>query len=393
MSQYEPKNYTILMVDDMPQNLQVLGNILRNQGYNFEFATSGEKALEWLDKQVFDIILLDVMMPKMNGFELCEKLKGSAKYSDMPVIFLTAQADTHSVVKGFEVGGQDYITKPFDRGELLMRIQTQLELKESRQKLKELNAMLDNKVKQRTAELDEANEKLRALNSELIDLDAEKAEFLQIISHEIRTPLNSILGFMDIIKASIEDESLLEFIRHIDISTHRLEKFAYQALLITELRTKRHKIIKDEFNIKETIELCIQDVVKQRSDNKAVSIDLDKKVNETTIIAERRYFKKALTIILTNAFDNSVDGGNIKVGVVKTNQDVGILVKDEGAGFSEKSLSSLFELFAPGSRHVDENTGLNMAIANLIMHAHGGCVKVINNNGAEVTLLFPINEI
>ena len=128
----------VLIVDDVPKNLQVLGNILRNRGYNISVATSGEQALNMMDKILPDLILLDVIMPGIDGFQVCEELKASEKTKDIPVIFLTAKTQTEDIVKGFELGAVDYVTKPFIKEELLARVHTLLALKNAQKKIVEL---------------------------------------------------------------------------------------------------------------------------------------------------------------------------------------------------------------------------------------------------------------
>ena len=122
----------ILMVDDNPKNLQILGNLLNNEGYSVEFALHGQAALDWIKKKDFDLILLDVMMPELGGFEVCRILKADVKYKDIPVIFLTAQTDMNYIIQGFDLGAVDYVHKPFNKQELLSRVSIHLELKKSR---------------------------------------------------------------------------------------------------------------------------------------------------------------------------------------------------------------------------------------------------------------------
>jgi len=141
---------TVLIVDDNKKNLQILGNILSENKYRVAMAIDGAKALELTPKLLPDIILLDVMMPGIDGFEVCRQLKSKAETCDIPIIFLTAKVDLEDVVTGFTVGGVDYITKPFKKEELLVRINTQLSLLDNRRKieqqaneLKDLNNLKD----------------------------------------------------------------------------------------------------------------------------------------------------------------------------------------------------------------------------------------------------------
>lgn len=129
MSNPDAELFRILIVDDEFLNIKLLGNLLKSEGYSLEFATDGESALEWLKLEDFDLILLDVMMPGINGFEVCEQLKANPMKAHIPIIFLTARTEQNDILKGFEVGGSDYVTKPFNLTELLARIRVQVELK------------------------------------------------------------------------------------------------------------------------------------------------------------------------------------------------------------------------------------------------------------------------
>ncbi len=151
--------YNVLIVDDVVENIQIAMNILREENYNFTFALSGQEALTLMQDNHYDIILLDIMMPNMDGYTVCQKIKEDVKISDIPIIFLTAKADIDSISKGFELGASDYLVKPFHAEELLARVRTQLELYRSKLILKEHNLSLAAKVKyERKRVLDEVEE-------------------------------------------------------------------------------------------------------------------------------------------------------------------------------------------------------------------------------------------
>src|SRR4030042_502164 len=126
---------SVLIVDDNAKNLQILGGFLQNEGLSVEFALDGMSALSWLEKKKFDLILLDIMMPGMDGFEVCSQIKKNPVFSEIPIIFITANKDSESIVKGFDSGAVDYITKPFIKSELLIRVKTQIEIKRSRDEI------------------------------------------------------------------------------------------------------------------------------------------------------------------------------------------------------------------------------------------------------------------
>ncbi len=126
------KNQIILIVDDNSKNIQFLGNLLTAQGYEIGVARNGVEALTFIEDIIPDLILLDIMMPEMDGYQVCIKLKSNLSFSHVPVIFLTAKSQSDDIVKGFEVGGSDYVTKPFIAAELMARIKTHLEVKQLR---------------------------------------------------------------------------------------------------------------------------------------------------------------------------------------------------------------------------------------------------------------------
>lgn len=136
---HSPSSTLILMVDDRPQNLQVLGNTLKEKGYKLAAARSGAQALEFIEKKEPDLILLDIMMPDMNGYEVCNKLKANPSTEKIPVIFLTAKTEIDSVIKGFEAGGVDYITKPFVKEVIFARINVHLNLRKALERLEKMS--------------------------------------------------------------------------------------------------------------------------------------------------------------------------------------------------------------------------------------------------------------
>jgi len=165
--------FNILIVDDVVENIQVAMNILREENYNFSFAKSAKEALQLLRKKRFDLILLDIMMPEMDGYELCRLIKEDPSLMDIPVIFLTAKTDVDSMSRAFEVGGVDFITKPFHADELLARVRTHLELHKAREVLRQHNLSLQAKIeaqkKRVLSELEENQKEMIELITELVE--------------------------------------------------------------------------------------------------------------------------------------------------------------------------------------------------------------------------------
>jgi len=187
--------YNILIVDDVLENIQVALNILKEDSYNFSYAKDGEEALRLLNKGNFDLILLDIMMPGIDGYEVCRRMKKDPRLTDIPVIFLTAKADTDSLSKAFEVGGLDYITKPFHANELLARVKTHLELYQAKKILKDNNLSLKTKLKLERerifTELEKSQKEMIFVLTELVESVSDEtgkhirrvAEYSRLLAH------------------------------------------------------------------------------------------------------------------------------------------------------------------------------------------------------------------
>lgn len=219
----------IMVVDDVPENLKLMAEILKYSGYKVRPASSGALALDAARAMPPDLILLDINMPEMDGYEVCEHLKADEKLASIPVIFLSALNECANKVRGLRSGGIDYITKPFQAEEMLARINVHLELHRLRSELKLRNEVLDSKVRERTRELAEARDRLAIL-------DKAKSDFLAVISHELRTPLNGVLGIAELIFDCCEqNKSMDKLLRHYRHSRHRLLSIVDDAMLLTQI--------------------------------------------------------------------------------------------------------------------------------------------------------------
>nr|WP_319397277.1 hybrid sensor histidine kinase/response regulator [uncultured Carboxylicivirga sp.] len=371
----------VLIVDDNARNIQLLGNILTENSYEVEYVLSGEDALDMLESENFDLILMDVMMPGMDGFETCKRIKQTNR-ADIPLIFLTAINEKESITKGFEVGGVDYLSKPFNTAELLARISTHIALKKSNDELNDINRSLEQKVIERTEELLIANDKLRQANDELAVLDQSKNEFLSIINHEIRTPLNGIIGFVNVIKASVKDEILLNMITQLDESCNRLEEFSFQALDISNLTTRRSNTL----NLVSTgVDLLINLAI-DKLDTKLLKkeIHISSKIESCNLNLDVKYFSKCIYLLISNSIKHSAHRSNISIVGRKSDQSYHINIKDEGVGFPEKLLKNGIKAFV--STHIDNNPGLELYLCKLIIESHKGSLSIQNDKGALVQI-------
>ena len=168
--QFTEKRAKILVADDEPVNLQVLMNQLTLEGYEVITASNGEEVLRIIDEQSIELLILDIMMPKMSGYEVCQRLRKKYSLMELPILMLTAKSQVRDKITSFEVGANDYLAKPCDKQELLSRVKTLIRLRSLNQKLITMNLQLEEKVKERTQALEVANDDLTKMNDDLITM-------------------------------------------------------------------------------------------------------------------------------------------------------------------------------------------------------------------------------
>lgn len=381
----------ILIVDDNPQNLQILGKQLQEKNYEIEFAINGPAALEWIDIKQFDLILLDINMPEMSGFDVCKIIRSNQDMNNVPIIFLSAETERESILRGFELGAQDYITKPFDSRELIVRVKTHITLKETLEELLNLNRSLEEKVLERTNQLIEANDKLEAINNKLIDLDMAKTEFLHLISHEIRTPLNGILGPLELLKGSIDTSEISNLVGMLDTSVKRLECFSLDALLITRLKTKQAEIKKESISLSKLFSEVLN-VRKEEIKSKGIKVKAEFDLKHDFILGETELVKKSIINILDNSIFYSPQKGSVAIRTYIADNFNVFELRDQGPGFAPETKDYLTELFTCTDNSRDTSKGIGLPIVKMIMKSHGGDIILDNHpkGGAVVKLLFLI---
>jgi two-component system sensor histidine kinase/response regulator len=376
------QRHKILIVDDIPKNIQILGNILSKENYQIAYAQSGEQALSITQHQAFDLILLDIMMPEMDGFEVCKLLKINPQTSDIPIIFLTAKADMNSIVKGFVVGGQDYITKPFNASELLARTITHIQLHEQKLALAEINEKLEDKVKERTLQLEEAYKRLN-------QLEKAKTDFLAIISHELRTPLNGITGLTTLLNLTSLTDEQQQYIHYLEDVANRLTRFSETALLITDLKTNKNQPDFLPTQVKYIMETTLHQF-EEKNKGKYQSVQVKMTNDDLMLAANTTLVKKSLEMLMENACKFAGPAVEIRLSVSATKKHIFLVCEDNGPGFSTEAQKRLFELFSTGDILHEEGTGLSLAAIKLIMDYHNGKVEVKNKEagGAQIKLIF-----
>ena len=377
----------ILIVDDNPKNLQVLGKFLQNEQYELEFAINGSAALEWLEIKPFDLILLDINMPGMDGFEVCKKIRSDHKMDKMPVIFLTAETFRESVLKGFEIGAQDYITKPFDSRELIMRVKTHLSIKNQMEQLENLNQSLEVKVLERTAELNKAKEKAE-------ESDRLKSAFLINISHEIRTPLNGIFGFLQLLdKVDLDEARKKDFSTMVHSSGQRLLNTINDIIELSTIEAEKSILSFSEVNIMEVMQFHYEFFMPQ-AEEQLLELIIAEQITGTSAIVQTDKLK--LDRIITNLLKNAIlftSQGTIEFGNYLDNDTIVFYVKDSGIGIPSNRIEAVFDRFVQADLSLSrghEGAGIGLSIAKAYVEALKGNIWVQSVVDQGSTFFFSI---
>ncbi len=375
----ELKKRNVLIVDDVPKNIQVLGSFLARENLQIAYATNGEEALELATSNQFDLFLLDIMMPGMDGFQLCDKLKADKRTADVPIIFLTAKTDPESIILGFELGAQDYVTKPFNASELIARVRTQLELKEKTRALKELNKSLEEKVKQRTADLEFANQQLSRL-------EKAKSEFLTIISHELRTPLNGIDGLAGLLNETLLDSEQKAYLSHLSATSKRLSRFTEMALLITSLRSRNQKVDLFHVSLDILIEMAI-DEMEYTINDKELVIEFEPNTNHIQVLGDADLIRRCISLLIENGAQNMPSKSRMVLSIEDNKKTTTLVVKHNHIIFSPEMLEQ-FAVYSPEDKlTITENLNITLTAVSLIMHVHDGKLQLSNDSNQPCSSL------
>ena len=370
MNQQVTEKPYILAVDDEQLNLELLRFILERNGFHFNGTNNDDYFFELLDEQPPDLILLDVIMPRIEGFDLCAKLKSLPSYKDIPVIFLTGKVNVKDKVKGFEVGGVDYVTKPFNEQELVARIQTHIELMQAR-----------NKIEKQAANLKQSNEL--------------KDRMFSIIGHDLRSPLGAAKLKMDFIMRGIidpksehfVDETVFELLNTMDEALNLLQNLLGWA----KSESDQIQIIPENLDIYDVVEQTFR-LLKLGSEHKKITLE-NNILKETIVHADLNTTKTVLRNLLSNAIKFTPVDGKIKVNGHLVNDRLVIEVQDNGQGIPKDDISKILnpnEHFSKLGTEKEPGTGLGLVLCQNFVNKNGGTLKIKSEVGEGSTFYFDL---
>ena len=377
MSTQEPSKSTVLVVDDNPTNLQVLLESLRQTGFKILVARSGESAIQQAEYGKPDVILLDVMMPGMDGFETCRRLKTREALKDVPVIFMTALTETSDKIKGFQAGGVDYITKPLHHEEVLARVATHLTMRRMQQQLQEQHLLLQEKHAQ-----------LQAIN-------ASKDKFFSIISHDLRSPLSAVLTGLRMLTDSKNDlsgDEQQEIIHDARDTTERLYALLENLLSWARIQRGVMELTPRPLDMRPLLEQNARLFAANAAQKR---IAIRQTVTEPILIyADRAMIDAVIRNLLSNALKFTEAQGTITISASQRDAAVEVAIADTGVGMSAETLAKLFRLDVrydqPGTAG-EKGTGLGLNVCKEFVEKNNGTISVESVPGAGSTfyLKFP----
>ena len=361
----------ILIVDDDRLNVRILTGILRAEGYTLAEASSGEAALEHYDVIRPDLVLLDVVMPGLNGFETCRELRRRHGSECAPIVFITAKNESDDVVEGLAAGGVDYLPKPFQAKEVLARIRTHLE-----------NRLLVAAQKKLVTELSHAN--------------AEKNRFLGMAAHDLRNPLASIRGLAEFLVEGTFgplNPEQLDLARSIREASQSMLALVNELLDVATIEAGELKIARSPHNLVELIERCAAFAAIDAA-RKGTRIVVEPSPEPIVIDIDAPKIKQVADNLLSNAIKYSPPGSVVTVRCQREPAQAGFGVIDQGPGIPESERDLLFKDFSRLSAQPtggEQSTGLGLAICRKIVEAHAGSISAANRpaGGCEFRISLP----
>lgn len=394
------KNANILIVDDQQANIDVLEGFLEMQGYtNIKTTQDPRDVVPLFASFDPDLILLDLSMPYLSGFEVMEQLKSLIQPNTyLPILVLTADVTAAAKQRALSGGASDFLTKPFDLIEVGLRIRNLLYTCFLQQQLLNQNQILEEKVKERTIELETKNTELLVAKEKAEASDRLKSAFINNISHEIRTPLNGILGFGQILSdPDLPETEKEEYLAMMNSSSSRLINTISNFMDISLLNSGNQSVLIKNVKIKPLVaDICNRFRDDCSAKNLSLTLSLPEAGDELIIFTDSELLSKALTHLIDNAV-KFTRTGTIEVGFRKNEEKIEFYVNDTGIGIEKENFANVFSNFwqeNTSNTRGYEGSGLGLPIAKGFVDLLGGTLTFTSDkgNGSRFTLVLPASE-
>jgi len=371
----------ILIVDDTPENLRLLSNMLAAAGYKVRAVTSGARALTAIAASLPDLVLLDIMMPEMNGYQVCQRLKDNEQTRDIPIIFLSALDETEDKLRAFSVGGVDYVTKPFQLPEIIARVEAHVGLRRLQQQLESANT-----------ELVERLETLNRLNAELQARNEELDAFAHTVAHDLRNPLNIILGYGELLANRVPlNEVGSQAVEGLQRSAAKMADIINALLILAGVRKQPMPKLNPV-----NMDTIIADALMRLTPIiERLHAEIDQPESWPTVWSYAPWLEEVWVNFIDNALKYGGQPPRVELGA-NTLPDgrLRFWVKDNGPGITAEQQTHLFVPFQRlGSVRV-EGHGLGLSIVHRIVERLGGETGVESqpNQGSIFSFTLPRYE-
>ena len=403
---------TVAVIDDDAAVRVMVREVLEQAGFKVEEAEDGEQGLATIESALPDIVLLDVMMPKLDGFALCTQLRRHPKFRHLPVVMITGLEDVQSINRAFEIGATHFVTKPINWR--LLEHQVRYALRNSRLEYELLES--DQALRARIVDLEETREELERQHRNLLLVTTQlrtatdqanaanhaKSEFLAAMSHELRTPLNAIIGFSEIMQnqvlGPIGSPQYQEFARDIFSSGQHLLELINDILDLSVIESGKAMLCEDGIDISDLIRSVLR-MVEEEANKRNIRLELECPDELPNLHADRRKLTQILINLLANAIKFTNPGGKV---VVKTwCQMVSghvFQIIDTGIGIKPKDIPKALAKFGQADSDLNrkyEGAGLGLPLAKELVELHGGCLDLQSDPkvGTTITVRFPADRI
>ena len=411
---------TVLIVEDSPTQMLVLSKSLKEKGVIVEVATNGEEALGILEKNVPNIVISDITMPKMNGYELCKNIRVNEKTLNLPVILYTALYDPEEVLHAIDCGANYFLTKPTKPELILGFIADSLQTEHQNTKIHDIEFSYSGKKHRLTADLNKvmtllfstygnAMEKNKALdlaqrdlrdnNISLKILNDQKNAFLGMAAHDIRNPLSVILAYSELMQDELKDKIDEEHIKMIDAiyrSSDKILQMVNEFLDISVIESGNLNLEFSEVDLKQVFEKNIE-LNKNLATKKEMNISLQVEGDIPKVSCDSKKIDEVLTNYLTNAIKYSRENAQITIRLYLEDNQVVFSVTDQGQGIKEKESGKIFKTFSKTTNKTtggESSTGLGLSIVKRIIEAQNGTVGFTSkeNEGSTFFAKLPLKQ-